>query len=153
MERSYEQGSDLELMANAAEALSEAGGEEYWAALLESAPELAEDRGQLKGLMKDYRAQAKRLAEAEARLAEAKRQLTTTNRKLNTRGIAGLSQDIMKALGAGDAKNRGVAKQLTQIITDAYQMGLSVWPRSTAEKKRAAEPKGLDKRAFLSYNK
>ena len=50
MERSYEQGSDLELMAQAAESLSEAGGEEYWAALLESAPELAEDRGQLRGL-------------------------------------------------------------------------------------------------------
>lgn len=129
MERSYEQGSDLELMAEAAESLSEAGGEEYWAALLESAPELAEDRGQLNGLMKDYRAQAKRLAEAEAKLAEAKRQLTTTNRKLNTRGIAGLSQDIMKALGAGDAKNRGVAKQLTQILTEAYQKGLDAIDR------------------------
>jgi hypothetical protein len=40
MERSYEQGSDLELMAQAAENLSEAGSEEYWAALLESAPYL-----------------------------------------------------------------------------------------------------------------
>ena len=129
MERSYEQGSDLELMAQAAENLSEAGSEEYWAALLESAPELAEDRGQLKGLMKDYRAQAKRLAEAEARLAEAKRQLTTTDRKLNTRGISGLSQSILKELGAGDAKNRGVAKQLTQIFTEAYQKGLDAIDR------------------------
>jgi len=103
--------------------------------------------------MKDYRAQTKRLAESEAKLAEAKRQLTTIDRKLNTRGISGLSQSILKKMGAGDAKNRGVAKQLTQIITDAYQMWLSVWPRSTAEKKRAAEPKRLDKRAFLSYNK
>ena len=128
-EHSYEQGSDLELMAQAAENLSEAGSEEYWAALLESAPELAEDRGQLKGLMKDYRAQAKRLADTEARLAEAKRQLTTTDRKLNTRGIAGLSQSILKELGAGDAKNRGVAKQLTQIITDAYQKGLDAIDR------------------------
>lgn len=129
MERSYEQGADLELMAEAAESLSEAGGEEYWAALLESAPELKEDQSQLRGLMKDYRAQAKRLAETKTKLAEARRQLTTTNRKLNTRGIAGLSQSIMKELGAGDAKNRGVAKQLTQILTDAYQKGLDAIDR------------------------
>ncbi len=129
MERSYEQGSDLELMAEAAESLSEAGGEEYWAALLESAPELKEDQSQLRGLMKDYRAQAKRLAETETKLAEVRRQLTTTNRKLNTRGIAGLSQSIMKELGVGDAKNRGVAKQLTQILTDAYQKGLDAIDR------------------------
>ena len=50
MERSYEQGSDLELMAQAAKNLSEAGSEEYWAALLESVPELKEDQGQLRGL-------------------------------------------------------------------------------------------------------
>lgn len=124
MERSYEQGSDLELMAQAAESLSEAGGEEYWAALLESAPELAEDQGQLRGLMKDYRAQAKRLAEAEAKLAEARRQLTTTNRKLNTRGLAGAVQTMMKQMDAGDAKGRGVAKQVTQTLTEAYQKAL-----------------------------
>ena len=50
MERSYEQGPDLELMAEAAKNLSEAGSEEYWAALLESVPELKEDQGQLRGL-------------------------------------------------------------------------------------------------------
>lgn len=124
-ERDYSLPSDLELMDRAAESLSEAGGEEYWNALLESAPELADDREELRELMKANRAAARKLAETEAKLEEARRQMKPGgSRKLNTRGIATVAQNIMKDLHAGDAKNRGVARGVTQILTDAYQKGL-----------------------------
>ena len=55
---------------------------------------------------------------------EAKRQMTQTDRKLNTKGIAGIAQNIMKEMGAGDVKGVKVSKHVTQILTDAYQKAL-----------------------------
>lgn len=120
-ERDYELPSDLELMDQAAESLSEAGGEEYWKALLESVPELAGDQEELKRLAKDYKDQAEKLEQARKTLQE---QLQTTNRKLNTAGISGMVLDMMKQMQAHDAWNKGVAKQLVAIITDTYQKAL-----------------------------
>ena len=123
-ERSYDLPSDLELMDRAAESLSEAGGEEYWKALLEAAPELAEDKAELKSMAKAYREQSRKLDEAEKKLAEARQQLVTTDRKLRTRGISGVTTSILKDLHAGDVKNRNVQQTVTDILTKAYQKGL-----------------------------
>lgn len=123
-ERDYDLPSDLDLMDRAAESLSEAGGEEYWKALLEAAPELAEDNAELKSMAKAYREQSRKLDEAEKKLAEARQQLVTTDRKLRTRGISGVTTSILKDLHAGDVKNRNVQQTVTDILTKAYQKGL-----------------------------
>jgi hypothetical protein len=125
-ERDYNQISDLEMMENAAQALTEAGGEEYWNALLTAAPELADDKAELKSLAEGYKKQGEKLAKAEAALEEAKRQMTPGgNRKLNTRGISSLALDIMKSLHAGDVRNNHVAKNVAEILARAYQKGLN----------------------------
>lgn len=126
-ERDYSLPSDLELMDRAIEGLSEAGGEEYWKALLETDPGLAED-------VKGYKDQARKLAAAEKRLADYKKQMQLGgNRKLNTRGITSLSLEMMKTLDASNAKGRGVAKQVTQTLTSAYQKALDAIDKGTSD--------------------
>ena len=126
-ERDYDLPSDLELMDEALQSFSEPGGEEYWNELLKSDPGLAED-------VRSYKDQAKKLAEAEKKLADYKKQMQMGgNRKLNTRGIPSLSLEMMNTLDASDAKGRGVAKQVTQTLTSAYQKALDAIDNGTSD--------------------
>ena len=123
-ERDYDTPSDLELMEQAAEGLTEAGSAAYWESLLQSAPDLAGDKMELAERARDYKVQTKKLEKVTAELAEAKRNLTLTNRKLNTKGIFPMVQSIMKDMAAGDVKGLKVNKNVEKILIDAYQKAL-----------------------------
>lgn len=122
--RDYDTPSDLELMEQAAEWLTEAGSAAYWESLLQSAPDLAGDKAELAERARDYKAQAKKLEKITAELAEAKRNLTLTNRKLNTKGIFPMVQGIMKDMAAGDVNGLKVNKNVEKILIDAYQKAM-----------------------------
>lgn len=123
-DRDYSLPSDLELMEQAAEGLTEAGGEEYWKALLEQAPELAGDEAKLKQLAKDYRAQAKRLAQTQERLEQAKRELHTTRRAVNPKGIGQVVQQVAKDFEVSDPKQTKLLQRAGQRLAELYQAAL-----------------------------
>lgn len=123
-ERDYDTTSDLELMEQAAEGLTETGSDAYWESLLQSAPDLAGDKAELAERARDYKAQAEKLERVTAELAEAKRNMTLTNRKLNTKGIFPMVQGIMKDMAAGDVKGLKINKNVEKILIDAYQKAL-----------------------------
>lgn len=116
-ERDYDTPSDLDLLLNAAEEISEGGGEEYWASLLKEEPGLANETEEIKRL-------GKQLRKTEADLAEAQRNLKLTDRKLKTRGIASLAATIMQDQKAGDINKKDVKNRITAVLTDAYQKAL-----------------------------
>ena len=115
--RDYSDSSDLDLLLNAAEEISEGGGEEYWASLLSEEPGLANETEEIKRL-------GKQLKKTEGELAEARRNLTLSDRKLKTRGIASLAATIMQDQKAGDINKKDVKNRITAVLTDAYQKAL-----------------------------
>ncbi|MBQ1409655.1 MAG: hypothetical protein IIY94_00050, partial [Oscillospiraceae bacterium] len=115
--RDYSDISDLDLLLNAAEEISEGGGEDYWASLLESNPGLASEAEEIKRL-------GKQLKKTEGELAEARRNLTLTDRKLKTRGISTLAATIMQDQKAGDINNKDVKNRIVAVLTEAYQKAL-----------------------------
>lgn len=115
--RDYSDMSDLDLAINAANEISEGGGEDYWASLLESNPGLASEAEEIKHL-------GKQLQDTEAKLAEARRNLTLTDRKLKTRGISTLAATIMQDQKAGDINNKDVKNRIVAVLTEAYQKAL-----------------------------
>ena len=115
--RDYSDVSDLDLLLNAAEEISEGGGEEYWASLLENEPGLAGEAEEIKRL-------GKQLKKTETELAEAQRNLTLTDRKLKTRGIATLAATIMQDQKAGDINKKDVKNRIAAVLTEAYQKAL-----------------------------
>lgn len=123
-ERDYSQRSDLELMAEAAETLSEASGEEYWKALLNSVPELAENEGGVKSRMQEIKRLAQKLSETEKKLEAAKADMKPTDRKLNTSGISAMVKDAMKSFEITDAKKNGIVQKATKALIDGYQQAL-----------------------------
>lgn len=128
-ERDYGQRSDLELMAEAAETLSEAGGEEYWNALLESVPELAGDASGVKSRMKEIRELSRKLKETEAKLDAARADMKPTDRKLNTDGVPAVIRELMQSYGITDAKKNGIVKKATQALIEGYQQALDAVDR------------------------
>ena len=115
--RDYSDVSDLDLLLNAAEEISEGGGEDYWDSLLSEEPGLANETAEIKRL-------GKQLKKTEAELAEAQRNLTLTDRKLKTRGIASLAATIMRDQKAGDINKKDVKNRITAVLTEAYQKAL-----------------------------
>lgn len=109
--------SDLDLALSAADEIVAGGGDEYWTSLLESDPGIAGEAEEIKRL-------GKQLKKTEADLAEARRNLTLTDRKLKTRGIASLAATIMQDQKAGDVNHNDVQKQITAVLTEAYQKAL-----------------------------
>lgn len=115
--------SDADLILDAADlAADPETAESYWKELLDvmDRKDAVDARAQLKGI----REQGKKIQELEAKLENAMHQMEQTDRKLRTQGIGKVTQAVMEEFEVSDAKKRGVAKKVTETITQAYQKAL-----------------------------